>query len=463
MQAELESLILGGAGEQLDAMAAGETNSRALTEACLARIERLDPRLNAFRVVLREEALAAADEADRRRAAGESAPLLGVPIAIKEDVEQAGQLTTFGTDAAERPAEIDSEVLTRLRAAGAVVVGRTNAPELLIFPFTESKTWGDTLNPWDTSRTPGGSSGGSAAAVAAGMVGLALGSDGGGSIRIPSACCGLFGLKPTRDLIPVAPHSDADHAWEGLGVYGPISQTVRGAALFMDATADRGDGPAFAEAAASDPGPLRIALGTKPPLPGPVDKEWVAATRQTADVLRAAGHTVTDGSPGLVPALLNFMPRYFKGIQKSAEALGNQDRFEARTRGMVRIGRRIPARLLARARRREEEVAAKIERFFEDVDVLLLPGLAAPPVRVARWRKRGALLTFNAVGMWTPFTAAFNATGQPAAAVPAGLSADGLPLAVQLVARRGDDRLLLSLAAQLEREQPWADRHPPLS
>ncbi len=460
---QLDALILAGADAQLDAMAKGEATSRAITEACLARIERLDPQLNAFRVVLRDEALTAADAADKRRAAGESAPLLGVPVAIKEDVEQAGQITTFGTGAVDTPAGDDSEVLKRLRAAGAVVVGRTNAPELLIFPFTESKTWGDTRNPWDVSRTPGGSSGGSAAAVAAGMVGLALGSDGGGSIRIPSACCGVFGLKPTRDLIPTAPHSDADHGWQGLGVYGPISRTVRGAALFMDATADPPHGQTFAEAANAGPGALRISVATKPPLPGPVDKAWIAATRHTADVLRGAGHTVMEGSPKLLPALLNFMPRYLKGIQRSGEALGHEDRFEPRTRGMMRLGRRIPDRLLARARRREEEMAATIAGFFDEVDVLLLPALAAPPVPVGKWRKRGALYTFNGVGRWTPFTPPFNATGQPGAAVPAGLSDAGLPLAVQLIGRRGEDRLLLSLAAQLEREQPWAARRPPVS
>jgi amidase len=459
----LDELIQAGAGAQLDAMTSGEATSRALTEACLARIERLEPKLNAFRVVLRDEALAAADAADERRAAGESAPLLGVPVAIKEDVEQKGQLTTLGTASADRPSEVDSEVLRRLEASGAVVVGRTNAPELLIFPITESKTWGITRNPWDTERTPGGSSGGSAAAVASGMVGLALGSDGGGSIRIPATCCGIFGLKPTRDLIPLAPHSDADHAWQGLGVYGPLARTVRDAALFMDATADAPDGPTFAEAAASPPEALRIAIATKPPLPGPVDKQWVEATRRTADVMRSLGHTVVEDSPRLLPGLLNFMPRFFKGIQRSAEAIGNQDRFEPRTRGVVRIGRRIPERLLARARRREEDMAAKIGAFFEGVDVLLLPGLAAPPVPVGKWAKRGALFTFNAVGTWTPFTAMWNATGQPGAAVPAALSEDGLPIGVQLIGARGDDRLLLALAAQLEQAQPWADRRPPVS
>jgi amidase len=462
MTSAVDDLIFAGAAAQADAMAAGSTTSRALAEACLARIERLDSQLNAFNTLFRDEALRAADEADARRGRGETAPLLGVPIAIKDDVDQAGQRTTFGTAVGE-VAQEESEVLKRLRAAGAVVVGRTNAPELLIFPFTESKTYGATRNPWDADRTPGGSSGGSAAAVASGMVGLALGSDGGGSIRIPATCCGIFGLKPTRDLIPTAPHSDADHGWEGLGVYGPLSRTVKGAALFMDATADAPSGDSFAKAAESDPGKLRIVIATKPPLPGPVKRQTIEATRQTADVLRSLGHTVADGKPPIRPLLLNFIPRYVKGIQRSGETLGQAERFEARTRGMMRLGRLTPEWVVARARRREAMLYERVEAFLADADVLLMPGLAAPPLRVGKFEKRGALFTFNGVANFTPFTALWNTTGQPGAAVPVKLDGSGLPLGVQLIGRRGADRQLLSLAAQLEREQPWADRRPPVS
>jgi amidase len=164
-----------------------------------------------------------------------------------------------------------------------------------------------------------------------------------------------------------------------------------------------------------------------------------------------------------MPALLNFLPRYFKGIQKSAETLGGEERLESRTRGIIRIGRLIPERLLTRARRNEERMAAELGKFFESVDVLLMPGLAGPPPPADPWKGRGALITFNGVAQWTPFTALWNATGQPAASVPVRLDENGLPLSVQLIGPRGDDRLLLSLAAQLEAVRPWADRRPPVS
>ncbi|MGZ5388286.1 MAG: amidase [Solirubrobacterales bacterium] len=463
ISSEADRLIFAGAGAQLDAMARGAVTSRELTEICLQRIERLDPRLNAFRIVLADEALAAAQEADRRRAAGDHAPLLGVPIAIKDDSEQPGQVTMFGTAAPEQPSTVESEVIRRLRVAGAVIVGRTHLPELLIWPFTESKTWGATRNPWDLSRTPGGSSGGSAAAVAAGLVALALGSDGGGSIRIPAACCGIFGLKTTRGLIPIDPHVDADHAWQGLAVYGPLARTVLDAALLLDATASDVGQPSFADAARAEPGPLRILVATRPPLPGPVHDEVVTATRETADLLRSLGHTVVEGSPRFRPAVANFLVRYFKGIACSADALGHHERFEARTRRMAAIGRVLPERLLSWARRNEPRAAAALGEAFETADVVVTPALAAPPVPVGQWEGKGALRTFAGVALWTPYMAVWNATGLPAATIPAGTTADGLPLAVQVTARAGGERTLLSLAAQIEAARPWAHRRPPVN
>jgi amidase len=204
-------------------------------------------------------------------------------------------------------------------------------------------------------------------------------------------------------------------------------------------------------------------VATKPPLPAPVKKPWVEATRQTADLLRSLGHTVVDGSPPLRSLLMNFVPRYVKGIQRSGETLGNVEEFEPRTRGMMRLGRLTPQRLVARARANEEKLYERVEESLGDANVLLLPGLAAPPLRIGRFAKRGALITFNGVANFTPFTALWNVTGQPGAAVPVRLDDQGLPVGVQLIGRRGDDRLLLSLAAQLEHEQPWADRRPPVS
>src|SRR3954447_21774840 len=250
------TLAYAGAAEQARLIRDGEESSREVVEATLARIDQLDPVLNAYRVVLAERALVEADQADARRRAGNERPLLGVPVAIKDDVDVAGEPTAWGTAAHGGPVAQDSEVVRRLRAAGAIVLGKTLVPEMTMLPATDTTTFGSTRNPWDLGRTPGGSSGGSAAARAAGLAGVALGSDGAGSIRTPSAWTGLFGLKPTRDRVPVAPHDDA---WQGLSVNGPLARRVADAALFLDATVDGGG---FAQAAAREPRPLRVALST---------------------------------------------------------------------------------------------------------------------------------------------------------------------------------------------------------
>src|SRR4051794_23061519 len=240
-------LAFAGLARHAELIAAGEVSSRALTELFLGRIERLDPVLNAFRVVLGERALKEADAADARRAEGR--PLNGVPIAIKDDVHVAGVSTAYGCDADPQPQPADSEVVARLRAAGAVILGKTHVPEMMATPFTESPTFGVTRNPWDPHRTSGGSSGGSAPAVAAGLCSAALGSDGAGSVRIPAACCALFGLKPQRGRVPTAP---AVEPHRGMSEYGPLTRGVLDAGLLMDAIKD--GGPSLAEAARSAPG-----------------------------------------------------------------------------------------------------------------------------------------------------------------------------------------------------------------
>ena len=251
---------------QAELIRGGELAPRDLVELYLRRIARLDPQLNAFRAVYDERALAEADQAAARLKAGDERPLLGVPIAIKDNVDVAGDVTTHGTSAYGEPAAEDCEVVRRVRAAGAIVLGRTNVPPLCALPVTESPTWGVTRNPWDLDRSPGGSSGGSAAAVAAGLVGAALGSDGAGSIRVPAACCGLFGLKAQRGRLPLAPAPDH---WHGMSVIGWLTRTVGDAALLYDLTrgpspVDRDRAPepprSFVEAAAAEPGPLRIGV-----------------------------------------------------------------------------------------------------------------------------------------------------------------------------------------------------------
>ena len=298
-------------------LAAGTITAPALLEIYLDRIARLDPQLRSYRVVLADTA--------RQEAAGRAAPPRRRRTAAAAWASRSRSKTTStspaksqpcGSSAVSTPATQDAEVVSRLRAAGAVIIGKTNVPELMIFPFTESLTFGATRNPWNTALTPGGSSGGSGAAVAAGLAPLALGSDGGGSIRIPSGWCGLYGVKPQRDRVPLAPHDDA---WCGLSVNGPIARSVEDAALFLDVTTTMpGPDGGFVAAAAKDPGRLRIALSTKvpPPLIAKVGKEQRAAVDEAGALLRDLGHDVVVRDPDYPPAAVyaNFLPRYFRGI-----------------------------------------------------------------------------------------------------------------------------------------------------
>ncbi|HEV3230119.1 MAG TPA: amidase [Solirubrobacteraceae bacterium] len=464
-------LAFSGITRQAELIAQGEVSPRELVQTYLDRIERLDPQLNAFRVVFAERALAEADQAQGRQRAGGERPLLGVPVAIKDDIDVAGEVTAWGGVAHGPPASADAEVVRRLRTAGAIVIGKTNVPELTIWPFTESVRFGVTRNPWNTDRTPGGSSGGSAAAVAAGLVGVALGDDGGGSIRIPAACCGLVGLKPQRGRVSLMPRH---RAWHGLSVNGGLTRSVRDTALLLDVIAGAVDGDddrapeperSFTESASARPGRLRIAVSAKVP-PGLIARVAPEVRRsldETAELLRSLGHDVSREDPDYGLSGLSFIARYVRGIHDDAEEVAHPERLEPRTRGMARLGRLVSDRALARILRREDDQARRINGIFDRHDVVMTPTFATPPPLVGRWEGRGALWTFNGVASFVPYCAAFNHTGQPALAVPAGFTADGLPLSVQLVGRPNDEGTLLSLAAQLEAERRWADRRPPVS
>jgi amidase len=457
---------------QAELVRAGEVTPRALVELYLERIDRHNPRLNAFRAVYRDRALAEADQAQARLKGGDERPLLGVPIAIKDNLDVAGDVTTHGTDAYGDPAREDAEVVRRVRAAGAVVIGRTNVPPLCALPVTESPTWGVTRNPWNPDRSPGGSSGGSAAAVAAGLVGAALGSDGGGSIRMPAAFCGLFGLKPQRGRVSLAPH--ADH-WHGLSSVGWITRTVGDTALLLDVTAgpsevdaDRPPAPErpFAEAAGAPPRRLRIAHSFDVP-PGTLVKpaaEVRRAVLDTAELLRSLGHEVVEEHPGYVGSeAWAPLVRVLRGVADEARSLPRPERLDRRWKRITALGASIPDSLVARARAAEGPVRERVDAFFAEHDVLLTPVAPEPPVETGRWEGRGALWTINGAGRLIPYTAPWNFTGQPAASVPAGSTPDGLPLAVQLIGRPNDEATVLSLAAQLESERPWAERRPPVS
>jgi amidase len=256
-------LAYAGAFEQARLVRNGDVSATDLIAATLTRIDALNPRLNAYRVVYADQAMIDARRADERRSGNEPLPLDGVPVAIKDDADVQGEITAWGTDAYGAAKTVDSDVVARLRAAGAIIIGKTHVPEMTLWPWTASKTWGATRNPWDTTRTPGGSSGGSAVAVSTGMCGIALGSDGGGSIRYPAALTGLFGIKPQRDRVPLGP--DHHDAWNGLTVYGPLARSVRDAALFLDATSDNAPAGGYLTALDTPLRRLRIAVSFSPP------------------------------------------------------------------------------------------------------------------------------------------------------------------------------------------------------
>jgi amidase len=450
---ERDDLAFAGVARQAELVRDGEVSSRELVELYLERIERLDPQLNAFRTVMAERALVDAQQADGRRGAGDDRPLLGVPIAVKDVEDVTGEITRWGTDAFTKPATQDSELVRRLRSAGAVVIGKTNTPELAIIGDTEGPAFGITRNPWNTDRSPGGSSGGSAAAVAAGLCAAATASDGAGSIRIPASNCGLVGLKPTRDRIPLSPLKEH---WYGMSVAGFEARSTRDVALLMSVgAADEGlrNVPELPER-------LRIAVSTKPVLPTRVHDDVKRVAERTAGALRSLGHEVEKSDPPY-PQVSPATVRYLAGIAQDVGRVERPERLQRRTKGFGRIGDAIPKAALDWALR--EDDTGRMRPYFERHDVLLTPVAARPPVRAGQWEGLGAVRTFLGLAQVYPFALEWNLTGQPSISVPAGMSEDGLPIGMQLVGRHGEEAMLLGLAAQLEAELRWTDRRPPVS
>jgi amidase len=462
-----DELLFAGPAAIAERVRGREVHPREIVETCLRRIESLNPRLNAFRVTLAEEALTAADALSDL-----TAPLAGVPIAIKDDIPVAGQPMTWGSRSYGPAQPRDGEAVRRLRAAGAIPVGITNVPELMIFPWTATDANGVTRNPWDPSRTPGGSSGGSAASVAAGMVPAATGSDGGGSIRIPAACCGLVGMKPTRGRVSTQP---AREGWLGLSVYGALTRTVHDSALMLDVMQGAIEGDAdsapppsrsYVEAAATPPGRLRIAVSRKVPpgLIAQISSDQRAAWERTGRLLEQLGHDVVERAPAYGLATLEFTQTWLRGIYEDSCTVPDRSKLERTTRHMAAAGRfMVPVWRRDRLRAGRGATSARILALWDEIDVLLTPGLARTAIAAeGAWGSAGPV-AFDRAARFTPWTPIFNLTGQPAVTVPAGLGADGLPLSVQLVGRVGAEDVLYSLAGQLEAAEPWSERRPPVA
>jgi amidase len=434
----------------------GQITPRELAEFYLARIERLDSKLGAFVSVRPERALAEADAAFGRLHRGERGALLGIPIALKDNVDVAGEATTHGSARRREAARADCEVVRRLRAAGAVVLGKTALCELAAWGhFTASEAFGVTRNPWNLERSPGGSSGGSAAAVAAGLVPVALGSDGGGSIRIPSAFCGLFGLKLQRGRVPLAPLSDH---WYGCTVLGGLGRSVLDVALFDDVIS--GSAASLAAAAKREPGGLRIAVSRKPAIPGvKPSAQSIEALERTSELLRSLGHEVRDYELAHPQLLVTFTPRWAAGVREDAQPA--LEGLERRTWRLAQLGRRLGGRMLRRSIAREASLAQRVNAVFAEHDLVMTPTTAAPPPAAEVSRGAGAFRTFNHGSPYVCYTPTWNYVGQPAAAVPAGFDDEGLPLSVQLAGPLDSEPAIVSLAAQLEAARPWRQRRPP--
>ncbi|MGY5048908.1 amidase [Streptomyces sp. 900105755] len=457
-----------GLAQSVHALATGELTSRQLVEETLARIEATQDSLNAFRIVRRTAALAEADAADRELAAGVRRPLLGVPVAVKDDTDVAGEPTAFGCPGEFPPVAEDGEAVRRLRAAGAVIVGKTNTCELGQWPFTEGPAFGATRNPWQPGHTPGGSSGGSAAAVAAGLVPAALGSDGAGSVRIPAAWTHLVGIKPQRGRISTWPRGES---FQGITVNGTLARTVADAALLLDAAS--GNHPrdphqparvTLTEAVGRDPGRLRIALSLKPPftaLPARLRPEVRSRVLELAETLAELGHTVEEADPPYGQIGLTFVPRATAGIAERVREAPHPDLLDPRTLEAARLGRLLGGAPLRAARRAEATLRGRIGAFFASYDLVLAPTTAAPPPRVGALLGLGQFATDRAMIAACPYAWPWNVLGWPGVNVPAGFVGGGLPVGAQLLGPADSEPLLVSVAAQLEAELRWHELWPP--
>ncbi|MDQ4095303.1 MAG: amidase [Actinomycetota bacterium] len=443
------------------------------TEFYLSRIDEHDRRLNTYVTIADDQALETArscEKALKDRDPDSLPPFHGVPIPIKDLTEVVGIRSTHGTKSfADHIPEVEGSTVRRIREAGFVILGKTNASEFGTMPTTESELLGPCHNPWDHSRTTGGSSGGAAAAVAAGLAPVAHGSDGAGSVRIPASCCGVFGIKPTRGRISHSPF--VGEAWAGFSTEGPIARTVADAAALLDVMSGYEVGDPywapeperpFAEEVDEDPGKLRVGLLTDAPTGVPVDDACVAAARDAAELLESLGHVVTPvGLDWLDPDLTSHFIKivqtstaYYRGFVDIATV-------EPVNRALAEAGEQTSSMAYIHARLALQDVAREAVRQFEEIDVLLTPTLALPPVPLG-WMSEDPdpWAQLIRAGMFIPFTPMANITGQPAVSLPLYWSEDGLPIGVQLVGPPAGEALLIRVSSQLEQIRPWKDKTP---
>ena len=478
-----------------DLVCTGKVTPAELVEEAIQRIESHNPKLNAVinKLYDRARETAKSDLPD--------GPFKGVPFLMKDLISTLeGVPTSYGNKLwKDIPAKVDSELARRWMNSGVVVIGKTNTPEFGLTPYTEPETFGPAHNPWDTTRTTGGSSGGSAAAVAARIVPIASGGDGGGSIRIPSAACGVFGLKPTRGRTPSGP--EVGETWQGFAIEHVLTRSVRDSAAMLDATAGADVGAPyvipeagpFLKEVSKNPGKLKIAFSTKPMLGKNVHPDCVQGVEETVKLLQGLGHEVEEAAPEIDGeayslAFLTIVAAHLRAdIEEAAEASGKKvsvDDFDVSTYGVGMFGTVLKASDYARAIRYLQKISREVGRFFEKYDVLLTPVLNQPPVKIGELApsaseqtmikligRTGATWVLDALGIikplaaqtfeFIPWTPVFNVTGQPAMSVPLHWNGAGLPIGMHFVGRWGDEATLFRLAGQLEQARPWADKVPP--
>ena len=460
-----EDLLRRDTTELAQLIASRKVSPVELTESCLRQIDALNPTLNAFLTVCGDEAMESAREAEAS-AGPDTPPLHGIPIAVKDLEATKGVRTTFGSLVFKDwlPDE-DSIIVERLKKAGSIVLGKTNTPEFGESTSTENRLGDDCRNPWDPTRTSGGSSGGSGAALASYMCPLATGSDGGGSIRIPSAFCGVYGIKATHGRVPTR-----DNGWALFSDPGPMSRTVRDAALMLnlvsghdpgDSLAIRSAPPDFTDALDGEVRGLRIAWSSDLGF-GVVDPEVLSVTREMAEAFEDMGCELEDATPesGAPFEIFGTIVIVEDYVASGVLLKSHPDDLMGYVKSTIEAGSRATGADYARAMSDLWKFRARMEDFFQTYDLLLLPTTAVPAYRIGQRPREIMGQQVNKLWGATPFTASFNLSGNPAASIPCGFSSDGLPIGLQIVGRGGDEMTVLRASAALERARPWADRVP---